>query len=175
MSLSRVIRLLIVSTAFCCLGFSAAMASPQILDKLRFGGQTYGIWQSPMTEFWHFGKGDVPKGKVSPPQFEVTSFNNWFGFIAKWEIRNSRLFLVSVHGQVAGQKLKNEALLPNRTFPVEADWFTGRIFLAVGDYSEITNEYEAVIVFNIDRGQVKSMSFLPAAPLSQLSQSLNGR
>jgi hypothetical protein len=67
--------------------------------------------------------------------------------------------------------VRNEAILPSLRFPAQATWFTGKIYLGVGDYIEDKHEYEAVIVFDVEKGLVKKMAFLPSAPINY---SLNG-
>jgi hypothetical protein len=148
-----------------CVG-TIAVASPQVNDRLVYGGHEYVIFQIPMLGLWHYGDGEPPNGKLRPPAFEFTSFNNWAGYFAKWEIRDKELLLRTLRGRLNGNDVQNEAILSRNKFPVKATWFSGRIYLLIGDFSEDKQVFEAVIVFEIDKGNVKSMSFLPSAKIS---------
>ncbi len=148
-----------------------ARGSPQLYDSMSFGGRKYIIYQRPMNELWHYGDAAIPEGKQRPPQFDATSPGNWLGYAASWEIQDSKLFLRDIRGRVAGKAVRNQAILPQLTFPALATWFTGKIYLPVGDFIEDKNEYEAVIVFEIEKGCVKVMTFLPSWPINY---SLNG-
>lgn len=79
--------------------------------------------------------------------------------------------MLSINGRIKGKDVKDKAILSDMTFPVVATWFTGKIHLPVGDFNEDTQEYESVIVFDVDKGIVKSKTFFPSA---RLSYSWNG-
>jgi hypothetical protein len=144
---------------------SNALATPQKVDTLRYGVHTFPISEMPMLGLWHVGDGEPPQGKSRPPSFEVTSSANWSGYSAEWGIARGKLLLFSISGRIKGKQVRNKAILPNESFPAVATWFTGKIHLPVGDFNEDTQEYESVIVFEIDKGVVRSKQYLPAARL----------
>ena len=148
-----------------------ASASTQALDRLRYGGNEYSVFETPMTGLWHYGKGKAPTGKTQPPAFEVNSSNNWGGYFAKWEVHDKKLLLRSIRGRINGHKVRNDAILKDRVFPVHATWFTGRIHLPVGDYVDEKQEWESVIVFDVENGNVKSTTFLESG---KIPRSWNG-
>lgn len=58
-----------------------------------------------------------------------------------------------------GKNVRDEEILRGETFPVEATWFTGKIHLPVGDYIQDSGEFESVIIFEIERGKVRSTTY----------------
>ena len=145
---------------------SIAFATPQETDRICYGGHEYALLQVPMLGLWYYGEGKPPNGKSRPPAFDFTSSANWVGYSASWEIRNKRLLLRTIRGRVKGKDVQNEAILTNVKFPALATWFTGKIHLPVGDYDEEKQEHEAIIVFEIDKGNVKSMTFVLSGKIS---------
>ncbi len=145
---------------------SIALATEQIKDRLSYGGHEYVIFEVPMLGLWHYDDGEPPKGKFRPPALEVTSTANWAGYRATWEIRDKKLLLRTIRGRIKGKEVQNEAILPDMQFPVDATWFSGKIHLYVGDWNEDEHQYESVIVFEIDNGIVKSLTFLPSAKIN---------
>ncbi|MBX7075089.1 MAG: hypothetical protein K1X71_18255 [Pirellulales bacterium] len=150
---------------------SIAVATPQRADRLQYGYNTFVIFQNPMLGLWHNGDGDLPPGKIMPPKLDVTTSTNWGGYTSEWRITNGKLLLQSVSGHIDGKEIRDDALLPGRKFPVVATWYTGKIHLPVGECNGDTQEYESVIVFDIDKGIVKSKSYFPSL---RPSQSWNG-
>jgi hypothetical protein len=140
-----------------------AWATVQQSDELRWGEQTYYILQSPMFGLWHIGPDNPPQGKMREPDFEWTTTANRKGYSPVWEIRDQKLFLQSITGRLAGKDLADQMILSGKKFPLQATWFSGKIFLPIGNYDANTRQYDAVIVFDIDQGNVKSMTFIPAA------------
>lgn len=141
---------------------NVALATPQIADTIRFGGRDYWLLEVPMLGLWDFEERmgfRTGTGREKPPPFDVRSSANWDGYEAVFEIRDSKLYLSKIVGYVGGTKRRNAEVLPKKTFPLEATWFTGRIHIAVGDDDPDTGERTAVIQFDIEQGQVKSMTF----------------
>lgn len=144
---------------------SFAFATPQPSDRLCYGSNEYVVYQVPMLGLWYYGEGKPPDGKCRPPIFDSSS-GNWSGYAATWEIRHKQLRLRSIEGRIKGQDRKNESILPSRKFPVVATWFTGRIHLPVGDFDDERQQYESVIVFEIEKGEVESTTFVPSAKIT---------
>jgi hypothetical protein len=90
--------------------------------------------------------------------FEVTSSANWRGYTAEWSISRGRLHLLSIEGQIDGKKVRDRQIIKRR-FPVHAKWFTGKIFVAVGDFDNDEHAFDFVIEFTIEDGNVRSTSF----------------
>jgi hypothetical protein len=153
--LFRFILALIVAVVSC----NIAVATPQASDTLMFGGRKYAIHEIPMLGLWDYGNGRVGTGKQKPPAFDFQDSANWAGYRAQFEIRDSKLFLRRIVGRIDGKKRKNEEIIPGNQFPILADWYTGKIHLAVGDFDEETRESTAVIIFEVEKGAVKSVGF----------------
>jgi len=133
----------------------------QIPGTLRYGEHTFTILEVPMLGLWDYGDGTPAPGKVKPPSFDFVSTANWKGYEATWLIKDSKLMLYEIMGKKDGKKVRNEDIFPGKSFPLLADWYTGRIHLRVGGYNQRQEAYEAVIVCHIEKGHVKKMTFEP--------------
>lgn len=154
-------RILFLVILYSLLG-NVALATPQMADTIRFGGRDYWLFEVPMLGMWDFEERTgfrTGTGRQKPPPFDVRSSANWDGYEAVFEIRESKLYLRKIVGYVDGKMRKNAEVLPQKTFPLEATWFTGRIHLVVGDDDPDTGERTAIILFDIEQGQVKSTTF----------------
>lgn len=139
-----------------------ALATPQLADTIIFGGRTYVLHEIPMLGLWDFEETRgfrVGSGREKPPPFEVRSTANWDGYEAQFEIRKSRLFVRRIAGYIDGKERTNEQIFVGKRFPLQATWFTGRIHIPVGDADERSGEVTAVIVFEVEKGIVKSTGF----------------
>lgn len=140
----------------------SAFATPQMADIIIYGKRKYVLYEVPMLGLWDFEETrgyPLGDGRKKPPQFDLRSTANWDGYEAEFEIRDSRLYLNKLKGYINGKKQLNEQILPEYKFPTVATWYTGRIHLAVGDADEQTGELTSVLVFEIEQGLVKSLSF----------------
>ncbi|MDQ3331086.1 MAG: hypothetical protein M3552_10595 [Planctomycetota bacterium] len=134
----------------------------QVQDSLKFGGRKYVINQQPMLGYWHDNEWGST-GTKPFPKFDFVSFNNWRRYDAAWFIADGQLWLDNLSGEIQGRKVKNEEIILDYAFPARADWFTGRIELAVGDQNRHTGKYSAVIVLHIEEGKVKKMTLMESA------------
>ena len=105
------------------------------------------------------------KGRHRPPTFDFTSTANWDGYIAKWFIRDKQLFLSTITGRIQGKDVKDQEILSGGRFPRHATWFTGNIYLPIGDFNDEKKEHESVLVFKIEKGDVKAMTFFPSTKI----------
>ena len=138
-----------------------AITTPQMRDTLVYGDNSFSIEQVPMLGLWDYSDGDPPAGKVKPPPFDVTSSANWAGYEATWPIHDSKLYLKSMATRRNGKKISEEQIFPNKQFPLHADWFSGKIHIAVGGYNQRTEKSESVITFRIENGVVAGTEFNP--------------
>lgn len=141
-----------------CWAVGPAEATPQIPCTLRYGGRVYTIPEIPMLGLWDSREPPAPGGQRLPP-FEVRSTANWAGYRAVFEIRDGKLLLRRVVGRIAGQKRVNEEIISGASFPLLATWYSGRIHLAVGDPDLQRNESTAVLIFEVERGRVRDVTF----------------
>lgn len=92
-------KMLLVTMALCFVVARCALATPQANDTIVVGSKTYGIFQLPMSGYWH--RDDEPaEGRLPFPKFEVASSADWRGYLAKWAISRGRLHLLSIEGQL---------------------------------------------------------------------------
>lgn len=138
---------------------SAISVTPQQQDLLRYGNHRFAIAQIPMLGLWHYENTDPGDGRTRAPKFDFVGTGNWVGYDATWLIRDSKLYLFKIKAKRNGKTIRNEAILPDKKFPLQATWFTGRIHLAVGGYNSDTKQYESVIVFHITKGKVSKTTF----------------
>ena len=142
---------------------SDLLATPQANDTIVIGGNTYGIFQRPMTAYWHHAD-EQAEGRQPFPKFEVTSTANWRGYIAKWSLSRGKLFLRNLEGQVDGKQVQNRQIIKER-FPVHATWYTGKVFVAVGDFNEEDQAFDYVLQFTIKNGTVSSTAWHESLPI----------
>lgn len=148
---------------------SWAFASPQANDIIRIGATKYGIFQIPMSEYW-YRDGEEPKGRVPIPKFDFVTFNNWKGYYAQWSLGRDKLYLIKLKAQINGKKVRNEEIIEKR-FPVHARWYTGSVFISVGDYDDTKNAFDYVIEFKIKDGNVTGTTYYESL---SIPMTLNG-
>ncbi len=146
MKMLLLVGCIVLSTVRC------AIATPQVNDKIVISNHQYGIFQMPMSAYWYLDD-EAPAGRIRLPPFETTSSANWRGYTAKWSISRGKLYLDNVEGQIAGKKVSDRNLIDKR-FPIHARWFSGSIFISVGDFNDETNEFEYVLEFKVTDGNV---------------------
>ncbi|GIX00835.1 MAG: hypothetical protein KatS3mg111_4385 [Pirellulaceae bacterium] len=131
---------------------STVNATEQALDRLVLSGHEYGIEQQPMLGLWHSedwkSEGDQPM-----PEFEVTSSANWRGYVATFSISDDKLILLDIEAQIDGKPATGRDLLKKR-LPVVARWYTGSIFVPVGEFDYDAQASQYVIEFIVDKGSV---------------------
>jgi hypothetical protein len=148
-----------MKTALILILMLTAAESPQSPSRLLYGDHTFRITEIPMLGLWHYEEGPPPAGKERAPEFDFEGFGNWSGYDATWLVRDSKLYLFKMTAKRDGKRIKNEQIFPEKTFPLHADWFTGRIHIAVGGYNQATRNSESVIVFEIEKGNIIKTSF----------------
>ncbi len=150
-------KTLLLTFALCFVVTQGAHATPQANDSIVIGGNSYGIFQLPMSGYWRYDF-EPADARLPFPKFEFTSFANWRGYIAQWSISRGKLHLRSVEGRVAGKMVRDRQII-EKSFPVHARWFTGKIFVSIGDFDDGNKAFEYVLEFNIKEGDVRSTTF----------------
>jgi len=138
---------------------ASAQATWQIPHLISFGNNTYLLNEIPMIGLWDYGPRSIGTGKQEPPPFESTSSANNAGYLAQFGIRDSKLWLEMITGQIAGKMQRDERIIPGQRFPIVAEWFTGKIHIQVGDYDYEKMESTAVIIFHVEKGIVTKTEF----------------
>lgn len=145
----QIILLPIINLLVCS---SIALATVQAPDLVTIGGRTYGIEQQPMLGLWHHGDGQSD-GREPMPRFEVTSTANWRGYVATFSISNDKLHLLDIDAQIGGKRKTGRQILGKR-LPAVARWFTGSLFISLGDFDFEAQTSRYVLEFVIVRGVV---------------------
>jgi hypothetical protein len=73
--------------------------------------------------------------KLHPPisPFQARSTGNWRGYVATWEIRENKLFLVNLEGIFKnGNEAKLTTFFPQNTNGIFADWVNETLFIPFG-------------------------------------------
>ena len=161
---------LVATFTIVLLATSIASATEQVRDRLEINGRTYAIEQQPMLGLWH--SVDLKSGGEKPmPKFSVTSSANWRGYVATFSIANDKLYLLEIEAEV-GSKPKTGRELIGKRLPTVARWFSGSIFVPVGDYDQDAGASRYVIEFVIDKGLITDTRFFSSL---KLPYTWNGR
>ena len=114
-----------------------------------------------MLGLWDYSDEETAAGKTKPPEFDFAGSGNWASYEAQWLIRDSKLYLKEIKAKRNGKPIKNAQILPGKLFPLQAEWFSGRIHVAVGGYNERKQSCESVIIFHIEGGNIIGTTFEP--------------
>ena len=81
------------------------------------------------------------------------------GYVAHWEIRDSKLYLNSISRAKSGQPVSLDVIFPgNDGSPVEASWYTGELHLQGGDSLgreyPLMDIYRDEIFYKIEKGKI---------------------
>lgn len=122
----------------------------QASEILFYKGLKYEITTEPLTEFL----------KNNSKSFHSTNTGCWRGYIGNWEIRENKLFLISLDGNSDNAEVGLEYLFPNQK-EVFANWFNGELTMPRGKMVKYVNPmhlsvYEKNIVFNFSNGIIKN-------------------
>jgi lysophospholipase L1-like esterase len=145
-------------------------ATIQVRDQLVWGDQTYRIEQSPMARYWR-PRDDAADPRPPMPAFQLQHTANWKGYEASWEIRDKKLYLKELTGKIDGKLMRNREIL-GEPFPRHADWFTGRIYVHLGQHDKQTARRKRGIEFRIRDGEV--IETVNHDPLPKIPWAWNG-
>jgi len=93
------------------------------------------------------------------PRFESTSTALWRGYIGKWELTNSRLYLIELSGLLTtGSEASLETIFPGYPDRVFAHWYTGTLRIPKGRQIKYVHmgygsEFEIDHFIRIERGE----------------------
>jgi hypothetical protein len=97
------------------------------------------------------------------PDFGSVMTANWKGYSTSWEIINSRLYLMSLYGQLKnGTEVSITSLFPDYPDKVFANWYCGCLEIPLGDIIRTgqkkngRTEHEKLWHLNVERGVVTS-------------------
>ncbi len=97
----------------------------QIAERLIFEGENLAMCSEPLSDYFALGGREPP--------FDARCTALWRGYVGTWEVRDSRLYLLSLEGELADGSVANLATIfpgfPDRVF---AHWFSDTVRLPRG-------------------------------------------
>lgn len=145
--------------AFLALLFSSSAelrATAQFPDHLSYEGEGHAMFSTPLEGYF---SDTLPR----PAWLVPTSTACWRGYVASWEIKDDRLFLLKVvrrDGPGAGEEKDVIArLFPKGQPPIEATWFSGAIRIPQGKQLRYVHMgfgsiYERDLFLTFDHGKL---------------------
>jgi len=145
----------------------------QIADRILIEGQEFGLFSEPLNEY-------LTRANIS---FTAPNTALWRGYIARWEVADSQLFLLGVWGQACTVQVDEAAptaechrkhggqcvvrgldlrdLFPGSNGRVFADWVSGRLRIPQGKLLEYVHMgfesiYQRYLLLDVDHGVVKN-------------------
>lgn len=145
------------------IGYSPSVfATAQIPDRIIHNGQEYSLNSNPL-------EGYFEKFPDKRPVGGIMSTALWRGYVATFEIKNSRLFLEDIEIEyeditsMESDNIKFKSVI-NEVFPgqkeIILDWFTGLLVIPHGELVNYVHmgygsTYEKYILLEIDKGYLK--------------------
>lgn len=124
----------------------------QIAEKLYYNGEEHSMTTNPLGNYFHYAGVD--------PGFAMTCTALWRGYVGTWEIIESRLYLIDLHGTLNdGREATLATFFPDFPERVFAHWYTGTIRLPEGkliDYVHMgySSTYERDIMLSVEKGVI---------------------
>jgi hypothetical protein len=135
------------SIALLLFGNQIAFATSQFRDVITIGRKESVILERPLNSFLG----------TNGPRFDVESTGNYKGYFAKWEIKESRLYLTSFNAKTNGQSFPVSVLFPNKKLSIEALWYSGTIHVVEGAEKVVKGYLEMfgrLTAYEISKGAV---------------------
>lgn len=127
---------------------TSAFATDQTRDAVTFAGRQELMLERPFNDFL----GRLP----AFPRFDVTSTANYKGYTARWEVKDSHLYLTSFIATAHGRPVAYTLFFPNRNLPILSDWYSGTIHITSGrdSFAQGYHTYERVFTLSLTNGVV---------------------
>ncbi len=138
----------------------------QTPDILILEGERHALFTLPLEVYF--------EERAGRPKFRVQHTGCWRGYVATSEVKDNRLFLISVNGQLNdGTQFDAAWLFPDEPLPAFAKWFSGTLKLPLGDLVQYVHMgfasfYEDELRLKVERGLVVKRSRRNANPLRWL-------
>ncbi len=124
----------------------------QIPEQIQINGETQSLFSNPLGDFF------AERG-IKPP-FEASSTALWRGYVGHWEITDGQLYLTSINACLRdGTELSLQAVFPEATGRVFANWYSGTLRIPQGDrlkyvHGGYASTYEKDFLIDVERGIV---------------------
>lgn len=155
---------IICSLVFLLLTAFAVFATGQAGDVLIYEKTEREMFTNPLESYYQAGKGERPNFMVMP---FIRSTGNWRGYIATWEIEDSKLYLKKVDAWLCKEtkesckRVELADLFPGKVAGgrVAAEWFTGDLRVPDGKLLQYVHmgyasTYERDLIFDVKGGKV---------------------
>jgi hypothetical protein len=126
----------------------------QISERLHYQGEEVAMCTNPLGDYFAMGGYN--------PRFQSNCSALWRGYVGSWEILDSRLYLVELHGTLEdGTNASVATIFSNFPSRVFAHWYSGTIRIPQGKQLEYVHMgygsiYERDVLLEIEKGVVKS-------------------
>lgn len=148
------------------LNHTKQIVSAQLPDRILWKKEWLDLFTNPLEQYW------TVTGKRRPPF--CLRYNCTRGYVAKWNIRNNQLYLLSLEGflfrrNIFFQKKKVACNLQTvfrkrASYPIRAEWFSGKLRIPQGnmiayDHENYNSRFEKEILLTIEKGNlIKSVT-----------------
>lgn len=125
----------------------------QVPERLLYRGRMLDLCDQPLYSWFRLS------GQEETP-FVSTFSANWRGYVGTWEIRDDRLYLVTLMGLLkSGERGSLEDLFPDYPQRVFAHWYSGELRAPLGRllkyvHMGYASEYERDLLLLVRRGVV---------------------
>lgn len=137
----------------------AATATAQVSDELIVQGKTFALNTNPL-------EAQLEAKQWKPPLEAVISSANWRGYVATWEIKNDKLYLIEATILVSDPTDEHEyrrKTITNDLYPglseVFADWYTGALIVPDGEMTHYVHmgygsSFDHYQVYRVRAGEI---------------------
>jgi hypothetical protein len=128
----------------------------QIPETLVMGGERMALCETPLGNYFAL--------TGTAPRFRCEMTACWRGYCGTWEIKDSRLYLIDIHGfdDDNDSPITLESLFPGFPERVFAHWYSGTLRAPQGErlkyvHSGWASTYERDLLIEIEEGVVQEM------------------
>jgi hypothetical protein len=123
-------------------------------ENLIYEGHTVTMHSEPLEDYF--------EAKGERPEFGGICTSCWRGYIGTWEIKDDRLYLVSLEGfgkLKDGTEASLQTIFPDQDGPILADWYSGTLKIPEGEMLEYihagyASRFERDRFFEIEKGHI---------------------
>lgn len=141
---------------------SIAQATSQVADGVRYQSKDCWLLKCPLESLWVKPRDRRTGYPADRPDFDMDTTANRKGYTARWEVRDSKLYLVSFNAEINRKRVKFSQLVSGAKLPYHAKWFTGKLHIPTGDMLLGTGvfnpKFERLEVLEVEKGIITGRS-----------------
>jgi hypothetical protein len=121
-------------------------------ERLHYQGEEVAMYAEPLSDYFALSE--------STPPFVWTSTNCWRGYVGRWEIADSRLYLIELRGRLKdGSEASIATIFPDFPERVFAHWYSGTLRIPQGKRLEYVHmgyhsTFERDLLLDLKQGVV---------------------